>query len=134
MIVNTITELELVGTFDRGLPNQERIVIIANQTSNLGQYGLMIGVRGPNGMAFPIRDNLLWFGDALVNKGDWIFVYTGPGEARTTLLPNTQERLYSIHWGRKETILHHHDLVPILFRVDAVYVPQEITSLPNTGS
>jgi len=133
MIVDLITELTIIGVFDRGIPNQERIVLLPNQDLNLGQYGLMIGVRGQASMAFPIRDNMLWFGDGLVNKGDWIFVYTGPGEAKTTMLPNNQERLYSIHWGRKETILHHPDLVPILFRVDAVYVPQEIANLPKIG-
>jgi len=123
MIVDSITELAIVGVYDRGIPNQERIVIHAKEVANLGQYGLMIGVRAADGSAFPIRDNFLWFGDGLISKGDWVFIYTGPGEPRATTLPNTQERLYSVHWGRNETILHHPDLVPILFRVDAVQVP-----------
>lgn len=131
MIVNLVTEISVVGVFDRGIPNQERVVLYVNETVNLGQYGLMVGVRGSDGTAFPIRDNLFWFGDGFVNRGDWIFVYTGPGEPRTTALPNTQERLYSIHWGRTQTMLHHHDVVPILFRVDAVQVPQEVASLPK---
>ncbi|MCK9376383.1 MAG: hypothetical protein M0P73_09545 [Syntrophobacterales bacterium] len=130
MIVSLITEFT-VSVFDRGIPNQERIVLYVNESLNLGQYGLMIGVRGQAGMAVPIRDNMLWFGDGIVNKGDWIFIYTGPGEAKTTMLPNTEERLFSIHWGRKETILHHRELVPILFRVDAVIVPQEMENLPK---
>jgi hypothetical protein len=130
MIVNLITELTVIGVYDRAVPNQERIVLHVNETVNLGQYGLMIGVRGWDGFAFPIRDNLLWFGDAMMNKGDWIFVYTGPGEAKMTGLPNTQERLYSIHWGRKYTILDTQDLVPILFKIEAAQVPYEITSLP----
>jgi hypothetical protein len=128
MIVSLITEFT-VSVFDRGVPNEERIVLLVNERLNLGQYGLMIGIRGPAGMAVPIKDNMLWFGDGIVNKGDWIFVYTCPGEPKATTLPNTQEHLYSIHWGRKETILHHHDLVPILFRVDAVIVPQEMETL-----
>lgn len=128
MIVNLITELS-AGVFDRGIPNQERIVLFVNESVNLGQYGLMIGIRGGNNGAVPIRDNMLWFGDGMVNKGDWIFVYTGPGEAKTTQLPNNKERLYSIHWGRKETILHHHDLMPILFKVNAVIVPQEMENV-----
>lgn len=131
MIVNLITEITILGVFDRGIPNQERIVLLANEDVNLGQYGLMIGIRAQNGTAFPIRDNLFWFGDGIINRGDWLFVYTGPGEPKVTTLPNTQEQLYSIHWGRTQTILHHRDLVPILFRVDAVKVPQEVASLPE---
>ncbi|MFI5331210.1 MAG: hypothetical protein ACHQ2F_09300 [Desulfobaccales bacterium] len=128
MIVTLITEFT-VNVFDRGIANKERIVLFVNEKVNLGQYGLMIGIRAQAGSAVPIRDNMLWFGDGIVNKGDWIFVYTGPGEAKTTMLPNNQERLFSIHWGRKETILHHPDLVPILFRVDAVQIPQEMENL-----
>lgn len=131
MIVSSITELIIKGVCDSGIPNQERIIIFVNETLNLGQYGLMLGVRSVGNTAFPIRDNLLWFGDGLVNKGDWIFVYTGPGEPKATILPNTTEYLYSIHWGRDKTILHNQDLVPILFRVDAVQTPYERASLPD---
>lgn len=131
MIVTLVTEITVTGVFDRGVPNQERIVLYVNETLNLGQYGLMIGVRSQDGSAFPIRDNLFWFGDGFVKRGDWLFIYTGPGEPRATDLPNTEEHLYTLHWGRDRTILHNRDLVPILFRVDAVQVPQEIASLPQ---
>lgn len=128
MIVGDIIEFT-VDVHDRGVPNQERIVLYANDTVNLGQYGLMIGIRSTGNSAVPIRDNFLWFGDAIINKGDWIFIYTGPGEAKSTELPNSTNRLYSIHWGRQKTILHHDDLVPIFFRVDAVQIPDKNNNL-----
>jgi hypothetical protein len=126
MIVADITELALMGVYDRGIPNQERIVLLARQQLNVGQYGIMLGIRMssalPSKMAQPVRDNLFWFGDGILNAGDWIFLYTGPGQARAGIVPNTIQRMYTMHWGRKETILHHPDLVPILFRMDAVIV------------
>lgn len=125
MIVNTITELSIVGVHERGVPNEERIVLIANETVNLGQYGLMIGVRAEKNSAFPIHDNLLWFGDGIVNKGDWIFIYTGPGDAKSSDIPSTSERIYSIHWGKNKTVLDSEEVVPILFRVDAVQLPSK---------
>lgn len=131
MIVSPVTEITVAGVFDRGVPNQERIALLVNEALNLGQYGLMIGVRSHDGSAFPIRDNLFWFGDGLVKRGDWLLIYTGPGEPKATNLPNTEEHIYTLHWGRAETILHIRDFVPILFRVDAVLVPQEIASLPQ---
>lgn len=133
MIVNLITELSVIGVFERGVPNQERIVLRVNETVNLGQYGLMIGVRAQDGTAFPIRDNLLWFGDGIVTRDDWIFIYTGPGEPKASTLPNTQERIYTLHWGRGQTILINREIVPILFKVDAVQVPQEAESLPRSS-
>jgi hypothetical protein len=131
MIVGLIEEMTIVGVADRGVPNQERIVIRANVAVNLGRYGLMLGIKATAGNAFPIRDNLLWFGDAILWRGDWLFVYTGPGEARVNQLPNISERIVSVHWGHTQTILHHQEIVPILFRVDAVQVPIEHT-LPSS--
>jgi len=130
MIVGLITELSVVGVFARGVPNEERIVLRANEPIQIGQYGLMIGVRLGQGFASPVRDNLLWFGDGTLNGGDWVFVYTGPGIARATNLPNSREKLYSIHWGKQTTCLANAELVPILFRVDAVQVVDSVLSLP----
>lgn len=129
MIVYSISELSLIGVHDRGIPNQERIVIQVSETVNLGQYGLMIGVRAAGNSAFPVRDNLLWFGDGIVKQGDWIFVYTGPGKGKVSPIPNTDNSLYSVHWDRARTILDSQDLVPILFRVDAIQVQLPFTSL-----
>lgn len=134
MIVGDLTELSILGVYDRGTPNQERIVIAIRETVNMGQYGLMLGVRAGEGTAMPIRDNLLWFGDGIVNKGDWLFVYTGPGEARVSTIQNSTEKIYSVHWGRTQTIFASPDMSPILFRVDAVNVAADPINLPQLGA
>lgn len=54
LLVLNIDELSLLGVYDRGVPNEERLVIYANETVNLGQYGIMIGVRLADGTAFPL--------------------------------------------------------------------------------
>jgi hypothetical protein len=130
VIVETITELTVVGVYDRGVANQERIVLQANEMLNMGQFGVMLGVKGADGTAFPIKDNLYWFGDGYVFKGDWVFLYTGPGEGRTTELPNSQEKMYTVHWGRDTTVLIDTNIVPILFRVDSIQVPVDAEVLP----
>lgn len=129
MIVETIAELVIVGVFERGVANEERIVLQANETINMGQYGMMLGVKGADGTAFPIRDNLYWFGDGFVYKGDWIFLYTGPGEPKTSNLPNSNDKIYTLHWGRETTILRDENIVPILFKVDAVNIQSSVKSL-----
>lgn len=134
MIINDIFEMSTYDVLDRGIPNQERIAIYINETLNLGKYGLMLGIRGPNNSARPIRDNFFWFGEGLVNRGDWIFVYTGPGEPTKSDLPNCTEKLYSLHWGREKTILNQPNIVPILFRMDAVQIPEELRALAQGQS
>lgn len=125
MIVSDIIELDVNGVFDRGSPNMERIAIHVKVPLNIGQYGLMVGIKGDAGSAFPIKDHMFWFGDGFLNAGDWIFIYTGAGELRVSDIPGTNAKLYSTHWGKPSTLFHAPELVPILFRVDAVFVPQE---------
>lgn len=131
MIVNQLSELEIVGVYDRGVPNKERIVVVVEETVNLGQYGLMIGVRAANGLALPIRDNLFWFGDGIVNKGEWLVIYSGPGKPMVTEMPDSTDKVYSIHWGRENTMLANPLLMPILFRADAVQVLTDPVDLPQ---
>lgn len=131
LIVGDITELTVVGTFDRGIPNQERVVLRVNDMVNMAQFALLLGIRQQHGAAVPIRDNFYWFGDGVVSRGDWIFVYTGPGEGRMNDLPGTTEKLYTIHWGRPQTILTSIEIVPVLIRLDAVQIPTEQRVLPG---
>ena len=133
MIVGDITELRVEGIYDRGVPNKERVVLRVNTIISMGQFGLILGIRQQQRTAFPIRDNFFWFGDGYVAAGDWIFVYTGPGEARTSELPGSTQKLYSLHWGRQNTILSSPEIVPFLFRMDAVDIPAETLLLPSAS-
>ncbi|WP_085297052.1 hypothetical protein [Cognaticolwellia mytili] len=124
MIVNMLSELTISGVVDRGIANSERIAIQVNETINTGQYGVMVGhqtVNCPVEMAIPIKDHLFWFGDAILNKNDWIFIYTGPGKAFVSDLENGN-KLYSTYWDKQQTIFAQTNIVPMLFKADAVQV------------
>ena len=69
-----------ISVADRGVPNRERIAIFVEETTNMGQYGVMVGHSAVDRTAIPYQDNLFWFGDGIVNKGDWILLYTGKGK------------------------------------------------------
>lgn len=124
MMVESIQELSIIGVFDRGVANSERIVLYAHQSLNLGQYGIMLGMRESENSAFPLRDHLFWFGDGIIEPRTWLFIYTGPGEARKTIMPNSQETAFVLHWGKPTTVLANLNIVPVLFRVEAVAVEQ----------
>ena len=131
MIVSDIKELEVREVFDRGVPNLERVAIFVKEPVDLGRYGIMVGIKENRGSALPIRDHLFWFGDGLVQAGDWIYIYTGAGEGRVSTIPGSSSSIYAVHWGKNITLFHAPELVPILFRVDAVFVPQERMQLPK---
>jgi hypothetical protein len=126
-----IAELQMFGVYDSGLANLERVVIRVLQQVNLGNFGLMLGIRGHNGSAIPIRDNLLWFGHGVVEANDWLFVYTAAGETTVTEVPSTNERIISLHWGKPATIFNGPEFLPILFRLDGVQLPPVPPSLPG---
>ncbi len=132
MLVGSISELVVQGVYDRGVPNQERILIRPTQPVNMGQYGIMIGSKDVvhQNSAYPFNDSLFWFGDGIVEPSNWIFVYTGPGTARKTKMAN-QELAYVLHWGRTHTIFANSSIIPILFRVDAVNVGEVPINLPQ---
>jgi len=131
MIVGDILELKILGVYDRGIPNKERIVITVEASVNMGQFGLMLGVRAQNASATPITDNMFWFGDGFVRKGDMLFLYTGPGHATTNQIPNSLASFYSLHWGKMTTVFANPTTLPILFRVDAVDIPFDPQNVPQ---
>lgn len=131
MILAAITELSIIGVYERGVANQEYILIQANQAVNLGQFGIMLGYRAADGLANPYNDHLFWFGDGVVQQGDWIFIYTGKGEPRTNDVPGQNQKMYSLHWGKGTTIFAHSEVIPILFRADAVQLSVPPLNLPQ---
>ena len=131
MIVADITEIALVGVFDRGVPNKERIVLVVQDGPlNLGQYGIMLGWAGDTCSAYPLRDNLYWFGDMVLPARTWLFLYTGAGRPTKTTIWNG-ETGFVLHWGRPDTVMADSNMIPVLFRVDAVAVGETPQNLPQ---
>lgn len=131
MTLQDISELEMVGVFDRGVANRERIVFRACEDVTLGQFGIMLGINLTKGWARPIRDNLFWFGNGTVQKDDWLCVFTGEGKPTAYNVPGTENQMFSVFWGRKTVVLTSTMIVPILFRIDGVIVEQPTQHLPE---
>lgn len=131
MIVGDITELSIATVLDRGTPNRESIAIHVHERVNLGQYGIMLGTFAQSGMARPFQDNLFWFGDGFVEKGDWIFVNTGAGEPRKSRTNDQQNDVFSVFWNKRTTVFAKSNIVPILFRIDAVDIVNPPDDVPQ---
>jgi hypothetical protein len=137
--------LELVGVFDPGVPNQERIVVRVTTPVDLTATGIVLGVlweQAPAGtrQAFPIDDYLFWFEPTQASPPLWLFVYTGKGETRRTTLLNSAEPAVVMHWNKSTTLFGsgpgHARLVPLIFRVGAidVGVPPPPAPLPQPNA
>lgn len=98
-----IYELQVLGVFDPGIPNRERIVLRPTQRVDLSAFGLIIGLPSGNDLV-PLDDNFFWFGPRIVEPPSWIFLYTSPGEDQDTTLVQTGERSLILHWKRAVTV------------------------------
>jgi hypothetical protein len=119
-----VEHLDIIDVLDKGSPNLERIAIYVKENCDLRDYILLIGHRNIDGSATPIKDNMLWFGVAELNKGDWIFVYTAPGTTTIQPIEGTNSKLHSIHWGKDHTIFQNGGLVPMLCQISGVAMPE----------
>ncbi len=134
MRVGDIIDLKIIAVLDKGSPNKECIAIQAIEEANLGQYGIMLGMYSGGEGLVPFRDNLFWFGDGIVNKGDWIFIYTGAGEPRESKTADQKNNVYSIFWGKSITVFANPVIAPLLFRVDAVDILLPPENVPQIGN
>lgn len=128
-----IPELELYPVDDRGVPNSERVAIYVRESVDMGRFGIMVGHKTNDGGAAPFQDNLFWFGTGTVNPGDWLIIYTGKGEIKSIDGKRLGTKIHTVHWGKDMTVFANTNIVPILFRMDAVSVGKSPLDAPQLG-
>jgi hypothetical protein len=132
MTFNSPPPLTIYNVEDRGIPNRERIPIYVQKSTALTNYGIIIGqIQGDRGIV-PYRDNLFWFGEAFVNAGDWILLYTGSGKFREDPLNNSiHNKVYSIHWGKPQTVFAASNVTAAIFQFNSVCIAPTPTNAPQ---
>jgi hypothetical protein len=116
----------VVGLFDAGVPNQERVVLKPNKKMSLVGYGILVGVDAGTAGAFPLFDNVFWFPDVVVEPPCWIYVYTGAGKMQQTLGPNNEPALV-FHWQRPSVLFSEAVVAPVLVNIGSADIVPRIT-------
>lgn len=130
-----IDSFRVIGIYGRGTPNLERIVLVADEAINLANYALVVGMITEAGGLLPFRDRFFWFGDLMVDKSTWVYVYTGPGQFRYTSVSGTTTPAIVYHWGSRQTLLHQPGSTMALVSFGEVAIinpPRDPRSLPKT--
>ena len=125
-----LDSLRIMDVIDRGTPNQERVPILVDKETELGNYWLGIGIRQTDNQIYPINDNMMWLGNGFVTQGDWLFVYTGLGSPRTNNVPNQSNHIFSMHWGRDQTLFSSPEIFPYLLSGVIDLTPSHSTPRP----
>jgi len=120
MLLPDIWEVKLHGVFEPNVPNRERIVLQANQATDMSQFFLMLGLPTGQNAMFPVRDAQYWFGGIALNAGDWIVLFTGSGQAAQQR-DASGSTVHTLFWGRERTIFTG-GLVPVLIRAGGILI------------
>jgi hypothetical protein len=127
IVFPVISDLSIVGVYDAGVPNAERVYLRAHFDVSLAEYFLMTGYAAGAGFAVPLTD-VFWLGPAAVTANTWLVIYTGPGQDHFTA--HQGDPLMVRHWGKPTTLFNVPTIVPVLFHTDAVQVGNR--NLPAT--
>jgi hypothetical protein len=131
-LLPVIPELALLGAFDRGVPNKERIVLKPQSVLDIGNYAIILGTRLLHtGTVVPVRDAMFWFGSGTVSPDDWLFLFTGSGTPNFVPGPDNKGRLHLVYWGREHTLFHDPITEPVLWRLSGVEIPKPAGAVPQ---
>lgn len=130
-LIPVVTELRLVGVFEPGVPNRERIVLKVETRLDIGMYAIVLGRRVQQvGHAAPMTDSMYWIGSGTVEPNDWFYLFTGSG-TRTIIPPDVDHgKLFVEFWGRPLTVFQDGQIVPMLWRLSGATVERSAPELP----
>jgi hypothetical protein len=134
--LSPVNEIELINVADRGVANQERIIMrVGWLPVQIAQFSVILGYQ-PFEAAEPMRDSFLWLGEAWLDARTWIFVYTGPGDTAYSKRIGTEEPAYVVHWNRP-VLFSDPNVVPILVKLTEATIgrrPGRQLELPSVPS
>lgn len=117
VFIDTVSEIEIIDISERGKPNRECILLRVKETCQAGNFLVILAVKNEEGNLIPLKDSLIWFGENILTAGDWIFLYTCPGEYRTNSMTDRPGTLHSCYWGRNITIFHDPKIYAVIVKM-----------------
>src|SRR5437899_6863 len=103
-------ELDFWGVYDRGKPNEERIIFRPLEPIELGRYAIAPAIKQPGGLVRLFFDNVFWPPDVVVEPPAWIFLYTAAGKPKVTVESITQAPVHALYGRRKTTNFQSPDI------------------------
>jgi hypothetical protein len=109
-----MNRLTLVGIYERGIPNKERVAISVAVEVNLTFYALIISAYTPGRQGVLAGSRLAyWFNPLVVKPGDWVVLYSGTG-VNTTEKRTDGGTNHFFHWGLPNTVWDNPESCAIL--------------------
>ena len=104
MIFPTLYEIEVIGTWDAGVPNKERIALHVREDLNLGAYCLVCGPSMGEAHLLTSNGHFFMFPAIDIEAGSWVVLYTGAGERRVSTMKDSGDPVLVLHWGQPTVV------------------------------
>jgi hypothetical protein len=122
MFFPPVIDLSMIGVFDAGVPNKERIYLRPTDVIKLTGFGLFLARLDPEtGTVRPIHNFCFWFDDREVEPPSWICIYTGKGTPNQTTTKDGQPH-YTYFWGNSSTLFGNPSMTAVLFKPNAISI------------
>lgn len=109
----------IVKIFDRGIVNKECLAIKISANTDL-KYFLVLSTKYATPESLnPKPVATFWFGPKLVKTGDFIFLYTGTGNASQSLSKDGLSTNYFFYWNQPKTLWNNTGDCAVLFEVNS---------------
>jgi hypothetical protein len=107
---------------EKGNQDKEKIVMIAMDDCNIGDYLLMDTTYDDNMISNKLR-HTFWFPDKKIKKGDLVILYTKKG-TDSEKINETGNKSHFFYWDLEKTIWNEEKDCAVLFQIDE-YVVKE---------
>ena len=96
--------IEIVQIADRGVPNQERLHLRVMKPANLIFYVVLVSMQYDEKVV-RMPSHTFWFPVQLVNAGDHVILYSGPGQDTSRYADDGHQNFF-YYWGLDRTVWH----------------------------
>lgn len=109
-------KIKIQSIADRGNPQKERIVMVVQSRTDVGQFALLDAGYSDGGVNTYTRD-VYWFPDKPVNEGDYVVLYTKSGKD-SEKLQKSGKKSHFFYWGKSGSKWEGTDMAPVLLQVE----------------
>ena len=110
-------KIKLMYVKDRGDLERERIVMRATSKVDVGQYALIEAGFEEDSVNVE-TGSCYWFSDQVIEKNDWVVLYTKSGENKEKL-QKSGATAYFYYWDKKKPKWNTSSKVPVVLEVDS---------------
>ena len=114
---NSFMKLKISEIENKGVAENERIILKVLESDNVGQYVIFKTKKLADDRVSSRPSDVFWFQNKEVKKGDWVVIYTKSGTYKS-IINEKGNTSHFFYWDKKEPLWKDSIDIPILLHID----------------